>query len=46
MAMGMIQLVEKSLSLPRCPVAVGLDAACCWVSAMKALPWSMSVHPL
>jgi len=23
----------------------GLEAACCWVSAMKALPWSMSIQP-
>jgi hypothetical protein len=38
-------LVEKSLSPPRVG-PVGLEAACCWVSAMKALPWSMSIHPL
>src|SRR6266852_5725970 len=23
---------------------VGLEVACCWVSAMKALPWSMSIQ--
>src|SRR5271155_941042 len=36
-AMGMIQLVEKSLSAPRGPL--------CWVSARKAVPWSMRVQP-
>src|SRR5580700_10312954 len=35
-AMGMTQLVEKSLSPPR-----GLD---CWISARKAFPWSMSIQ--
>src|SRR5271168_1579139 len=24
---------------------VGSEAACCWMSAMKAVPWSMSIHP-
>jgi hypothetical protein len=23
----------------------GLEVACCWMSAMKAVPWSMSVQP-
>src|SRR5580704_7549123 len=36
--MGMIQLVEKSLSAPRGPL--------CWVSERKAVPWSMRVQPL
>src|SRR5216684_2761089 len=24
---------------------VGLEAACCWVSVKKAVPWSMSIQP-
>lgn len=35
-AIGMNQLVEKSLSLPRGPL--------CCVSVMKALAWNMSVQ--
>ena len=38
-AMGMIQLVEKSLSAPRD------EPACCWMSVRKALPWSMRDQP-
>jgi hypothetical protein len=37
--MGMIQLVEKKASRPRS------ELACCWVSAAKALLWSMSCQP-